>query len=404
MKLLEATLILLATTLGIASGIATGLLPGLHVNMAAAIVAALFYSENEPIERTATAAFILAMSVSHVFHEAIPSTFLGFSESETALAVLPGQKLLKKGQGRKAVLLSSLGALAGVFGIIALCPLLLLILKPVFQATKNFIPLILAGVLGLHFLKSEKRRILDLTVLALAGTFGIITLDLMAIKEPLLPMFSGLFGMSSLISALITKSTIPTQKEKAQISIKKTSKAARIFGLGTISSILMSLYPALGPAQAAMISTSTMKKLKPTAYIFLIGTISSTSMLLGILTLYSFDKARNGSIAVIGNIIALTPQHLVTLMAVSAVAASTSFATTNLISRPFAKAVKAINYGLLNKLMIAFITFMVLLISGFPGVLVLFTAAAIGLIPAFGKSSRQMLMGCLIFPVILYYV
>lgn len=74
--------------LGVATGILTGLLPGLHVNNIAlillsispAIIVLLQPLESAGITTTFTliliAVFIISVSISHTFHDTIPTTFL----------------------------------------------------------------------------------------------------------------------------------------------------------------------------------------------------------------------------------------------------------------------------------------------------------------------------------------
>ncbi|HIG98574.1 TPA: hypothetical protein HA231_04085 [Candidatus Woesearchaeota archaeon] len=400
---MEALAYLAATFAGILAGIFTGLLPGLHVNAAAVLVASLFYGRDGGL---VLAALIIAMSISHVFHEFLPSVFLGFSESEAALAVLPGHRMLLNGQGRKAVMMSAFGGIIGVLGVALLAPALVILLRPAFFATKGYVAPILAGVIAFHFYRSRKQERVpaDLLVLLLSGAFGIAVFSLPTIREPLLPMLSGLFGVSSLAWGLFKKPSIPSQQQQAAIEIKKPARIARLFTAGVFSSSLMSLFPSLGPAQAAMLGTTTAGKLKAESYLFLLGIISSASMLLGLLSLYSFEKARNGSIAVIGNIMQINPSALAILLAVSAIAASLSFASAMLISSPFSALIKTLDYSLISKAVIALIALLVILLSGFPGLIVLAVATAIGLIPVMAKSSRQMLMGCLMIPVLLHYI
>ncbi len=394
---------LAATAAGILAGVFTGLLPGLHVNAAAVLAASLFYSVEGSL---ALAVSIIAMSISHVFHEFLPSVFLGFSESEAALAVLPGHRMLLNGEGRKAVMISALGGVIGVVGVALLAPMLVIALRPAFSATKGFVAPILAAVIAFHFYKSRKQKkaLTDLLVLLLSGAFGIAVFSLPAVREPLLPMLSGLFGVSSLAWGLFNKASIPPQQQEAVITAKHPLKIARLFTIGIFSSSLMSLFPSLGPAQAAMLGTSTLRKLKAESYLLLLGIISSASMLLGLLTLYSFEKARNGSIAVIGSMVQISPSAVALLLAAAVIAASLSFISAVLISRPFSTLIRAMDYPLIIKAVIAAIALLVALLSGFTGLIVLAVATAIGLMPVMARSSRQMLMGCLMVPVMLHYL
>lgn len=390
---------------GVIAGIFTGVLPGLHVN-AAAVIAASFLNRHEiPGGNAAVAAFILAMSISHVFHEFLPSVFLGFSGSEAAMAVLPGHRMLLRGEGRKAVLVAAAGALLGVAGTALLFPMLIAALKAAFTATKAYVAPILAAAIALNFLKGGKRRAaINAVVLSLSGALGLAVFGLPNMREPLLPMLSGLFGVSSLAGSLMKKSSFPVQCENAAIRTRKPLKAAGLVAAGIFSSSLMALFPALGPAQAAMIGTAALRRLKAESYMFLLGVISSASMLLGLLTLYSFGKARNGSIAVIGNILPVNSDVLLLLLAAATASALVSFITANAISKGFASVMARINYPTVCKAVIASIAAIVLLLSGLTGLLVLAASTAIGLIPLLARSSRQLLMGCLMVPVIGYYL
>lgn len=398
---------------GVFAGIITGVLPGLHINLVAVVVAALFYSSNVfgqmNIAPLAVAAFILAMSISHVFHEFLPSVFLGFSESDAALAVLPGHRMLLRGQGRKAVMLAAFGCLIGVLALVLLSPVLLLAIKPVFNATKSHVWLILAAVVAFQLLKSKniKSAAVKALTFSLSGAFGVAVFSLPSVNQPLLPMFSGLFGISSLIGGLLNHSAFPLQQQNSAIKIKKPLKIAKLVAFGLFSSSLMGIFPALGPAQAAMLGTSAFRRMRASAYIFLIGIIASASMLIAVLTLYSFGKARNGSIAVMGNILGTfsTNTHsTMLLLAVAVVAAAVSCISVIFMTKFFLLLIRKVNYSLLSWLVIIFVTGFVATISGPVGVLVLAAATAIGMFPVLTKSSRQLLMGCLMVPVIGYYI
>ncbi|MEK6854430.1 MAG: tripartite tricarboxylate transporter permease, partial [Nanoarchaeota archaeon] len=227
------------------------------------------------------------------------------------------------------------------------------------------------------------------------------------INQPLLPMFSGLFGISSLIGGLVNRSSFPPQQQRVAIKVVRPIKVVKLLCVGLFSSSLMGIFPALGPAQAAMLGTAALRRLKASAYMFLLGVIASASMLIAVLTLYSFGKARNGSIAVMGNILgtfSTNPYSTMLLLAVAVVASGVSCISVVFISRLFSLLITKLNYSLLSWLVILFIAVFVAYVSSFIGVMVLATATAIGLVPVITRSSRQLLMGCLMVPVIGYYV
>jgi len=91
---------------------------------------------------------ILAIAVSHTFVSFVPSVFLGAPDEDTALSVLPGHRMLLRGRGYEAVLLTARGCLWGFVASLALIlPLRLLMGSPV-NAYDKLRP-VMAGVLAL---------------------------------------------------------------------------------------------------------------------------------------------------------------------------------------------------------------------------------------------------------------
>lgn len=86
--MLDLILILVFCFLGVLMGILTGLLPGLHVNNIALILLSLsgtivalcsplfIYGISEQFILVLICGFIIAVSVSHTFHDCIPTTFI----------------------------------------------------------------------------------------------------------------------------------------------------------------------------------------------------------------------------------------------------------------------------------------------------------------------------------------
>ena len=126
-------LIIIFCISGVAVGILTGLLPGLHVNNIALILLSMsgsivsicsplyIFGISEQFIFMLISGFIIAVSVSHTFHDVIPTTFIGAPEEDTALAVLPAHGLLLQGRGYEAVALSALGS----YGAVVVCILLI---------------------------------------------------------------------------------------------------------------------------------------------------------------------------------------------------------------------------------------------------------------------------------------
>ena len=95
--------ILLALILGIGFGIITGLIPGIHVNLIAILLISLSAYLLEFVSVFSVAIFIFSMALTHTFLDMIPSIFLGAPNEDTALAVLPGHRMLLDGIGYEAI-------------------------------------------------------------------------------------------------------------------------------------------------------------------------------------------------------------------------------------------------------------------------------------------------------------
>ena len=95
--------ILLAIILGCIAGTFTGIIPGIHVNLLSLIILSFSTYLLGITTPLIIAVFIISIALTHTFVNAIPSIYLGAPDSDTALSVLPGHKLLLKGLGHEAV-------------------------------------------------------------------------------------------------------------------------------------------------------------------------------------------------------------------------------------------------------------------------------------------------------------
>ena len=120
---------------GICIGIFTGLFPGVHINLVSVLLVSVSGYLLGFLQPLTLAVFIVAMSVTHTFLDTIPSIYLGAPNPETALAVLPGHKMLLEGRGFDAVKVTIVGSLFCLIAVIFISPLLI----PFVPAIYNFI-------------------------------------------------------------------------------------------------------------------------------------------------------------------------------------------------------------------------------------------------------------------------
>jgi putative membrane protein len=312
------------TLLGLTTGMLTGLSPGLHVNNVAAFLIAAqgawvgvlaIFSPQIGVESETTgvllACFLVATASSHGVFNFIPSVFLGAPTEDTALATLPGHRLLRSGQGATAVALAARGALIGTFlSVVFLVPLRVLLADPMNVAerfrpwTPLFLGAVLAALLAAEWRGPNRlRRILrGGLVQALAGVLGIATLRGSVPIDPsmvLFPLFSGLFGIPGLLLGLVSPSGgLPPQRLEPLRGLSRED--ARSALRGTLAGAAISWLPGLsGGAAATLASVGARKRVPPSQFMVVLGAVSSSTGLLSVAVLYIIHRSRSGAAAAV---------------------------------------------------------------------------------------------------------
>jgi len=394
--------ILLAITIGVLTGVITGLTPGIHINLISALAISFAPAILKVTSPISLVIFIVSMSVVHTFLDSIPSIFLGAPDSATALGVLPGHRYLLKGYGLMAVKLTLIGSLGAVILSIVLFPLFVIIVKNGYPLIKDYIGYMLIFVVVFMILR-DRKKFWALFVFLLSGCLGLVVLNMPLLKNPLFPLFSGMYGISTLIISLNTCSVIPKQKEEQHIKLKPLITLKALFS-GQFSGFLTAVLPGLGAATAAVISMQITRKLGDNGFMVLMGSIGTVNFILSLATLYVLDKARNGSIIAVQQITETSLGLIMILLMTIIISASLAVYLTLKIGKLFARHITKINYRKLVYSIIIFITILVFMMTGFIGLAVLVTSTAIGIIPAIIKVTRTQAMGCLLLPVILYFI
>jgi len=395
--------ILIAIFLGLIAGIFTGLIPGIHINLLALLLfssSAFFLQFTDP---SILVIFIVSMAVTHTFLDFIPSIFLGAPDEDTALSVLPGHRFLLKGNGYGAVRLTVIGSFFGLLIALALAPFFIIVLPYFYPFLIKIIAFLLIAIIIFLILKEEKsKRILALFLFLLAGILGYATINFPLIKQPLFPLFTGLFGASLLTVSIIKNVKIPKQKIKS-IKIKRKN-ILQALSLSIFSSSLVSFLPGVGSSQAAVIS-SGLKKIDEKTFLVLLGAINTTVMILSLVVLYSVSKPRTGIAVFIGRFLGtFTEQQLWLFLAVALIAGSLAVFITFIFARIFSKNMVKINYKRLCLGVLVFLLILVPIFSGWFAILVFITATALGILTSMLGIRKMYLMGCLILPVIIWYL
>jgi len=396
--------ILSFTLLGIIVGTFTGLIPGIHVNNICATLlgfTSIFIAYNIPVH--AIASFIISMAITHTILDFIPSIFLGAPEGATALSVLPGHQLLLKGKGLEALYLTVLGGVWVTVIFILLTPLLVLVLPPFYGSIEPYIHLILLAIV-IVMIATESKRIWACTIFLLSGMLGLILWNNTAVPLTIMffPLFTGLFGIPTLMISLRQKSVIPPQEKWVGLIDRN------LIGSGVIKSffsgLLVGTLPGVGASQATILVQEITKKKDPQEFLISVGGINTAVAIFSILSLYTIGKARSGAAVVISKILEnFGLNELILLISVALITIGISPILAMSVGKKFLHLLARIPYHKLSLSIIFLLVLLVITLTGPLGLLVLFTSTSLGLVAPTTGVKRSHAMGVLLLPLILFY-
>ncbi|HLD12314.1 MAG TPA: tripartite tricarboxylate transporter permease, partial [Candidatus Nanoarchaeia archaeon] len=345
--------VVIAGLAGLVAGCCTGLFPGVHINLVATVVWSLSSWLLGFFSPFALAVFLLVMSLTHVFLDVIPSVFLSVPDVDRVLSVLPSQQLLLGGFGFKAIVLSVVGGLGGVVVLISLVPLMIVSMSFLYPLLKPFIGWLLLAISGWLIVREGHSWFIALLVFLFAGVLGVTVFSLSSLREPLFPLFSGLFGIAALVMGVREKLSVPLQVRVFPLVEK--AKVAGLSLVAVVASMLCSFLPGLGGAQASVMASSVVKSSNADDFLVVSGGINVVNMVLSLVTLFVFEKARNGSLVVMARFVDVGLQELIILLGIALFVSLIAAALALWLGWLCADWVQKIDYGLLSKIVIGLI-------------------------------------------------
>ncbi|HPW72606.1 MAG TPA: tripartite tricarboxylate transporter permease [Methanothrix sp.] len=409
--------------LGFVLGIISGLTPGLHLNNFASMLLALspqlILLGFTPFQM---ASIILAASISQTFFDAIPAIFLGAPDSETALSVLPGQRLMLEGRGIEAVRLSALGSAGSIaFSLFLVYPLSWIV-SSYYEYFTKYVGIILLGI-ALMMIKSErgpwiegqgslvhwKYRLIAAMLFLTSGLLGLFAFEhdgllsspLNLEPQVLLPLLSGIFGASSLILSLSTKVQIPKQTEsRIKMPAPSLIKAVLSGGLG---GSLVAWIPGISPSVA---SIATRLGSPGTAEEFLVSIagVNSANALFSLVALYVIDRPRSGAAAAIQELMTLDERTMAMMMVIVMMVVLASYLATVGTADIAARTISRLNYTQLCVFVLVFLLVMTYAFTGIFGLFIFLLSTIVGLVAPVAGIHRTHAMGVLMLPLIVMYI
>jgi putative membrane protein len=408
--------LILACIIGVFGGVITGLIPGIHVNTAGAFVFSVspFLLYSYPPE--VLAVFLLSMSISHALLEFIPSMFLGVPEEGTVLSVMPGHYLLLQGRGKEAIRLVSIGGFGAMIVTIILLPVFMVGLPVLYGFLKPFIWIILSVtvVYMIYRLSRDFKSLIWSSILFLfSGIMGWTALNSpLSSSVSLLCIFSGLFGVSTLLYSLSEKSVMPEQNEHHRLELDED--ILRSIFAGGIAGSILGFLPGMGPAQGSLLaqelSGASDRGREREGFLVAMSGVNASDALFSLIAIYIIGNPRSGIAVYINQILqGLDFNHLLIMIFSAITAVSISLVLCIKIGDFFSHSMQEINYEKITWFVICFMSFLVVLFGFMESanlifiLLIYITAISMGLLPHYLDINKSHLMGVLIVPAILVY-
>ncbi len=414
---MEPLPLVLAFLAGMATGILSGLTPGLHVNVAAALLAASAPAWTSlGIPPLAAAVGIVTAAVTHAFFEAVPSLFLGVPSDE-AYALLPAHRLVRRGRGLEALghtlcgatwgLVLGLVVVAGLLGVEALGVPLVSSLDGLLRPWMGWL---LAGASAL-LIATDRPPGWALMVFLASGLLGLVAFSSPlfpgegAAFGALFPALTGLFGVSGLLLALRDPgASLPRQEEKTPPSSVPWGPAVA----GLLGGMAVGLLPGLGAGNAAALASLRRRGPETESsgrrYLVMVSSINLSDALFGIAALTLLARSRSGASAALETF--FPEPDRVQLLTLGLAMLAAGLVSCGLLRRSGLRLARLLNHlhpGGLNGATLAFLVMLVAWTTGIWGLVLLAAASALGLVAPLSGARRAQAMGFFLVPTILFF-
>ncbi|VVB85314.1 Tripartite tricarboxylate transporter TctA family protein [uncultured archaeon] len=378
------------------------------------------------------AVIILSNSVAQTFLDIIPSIFLGAPEADTALAVLPGHQLLMEGRGAEAVRLSAIGSAGAVAAALLIAVPLGFFFMNIYSMIDAYIVWILVFIVVL-MIATENGEVVEgqgslahlkykgyaLALFLLSGMLGLFAFDnadkmapLLVLGEPsiLLPLLSGLFGASMLVLALMTRSEIPPQQKYCRFTLPGKSIIRGILsgsGAGSFVAWLPGVSSAVGTIIARLLVHEDKGEDSSKEFMISLSAANTANAIFSLIALYTIQRGRSGAMVAINGLINVKEWDIsvvILLLVVIVYVSILSYYTTIFLGDRISGVLSKIDYSKLCSGVLIFLTLMVIMFTGWFGLVIFLISTPVGMISSFAKIRKTHAMGVILLPVILYFL
>lgn len=312
----------------------------------------------------------------------------------------------------------AIGGFGAIIVVILMLPIFAIALPMFHEISKPYtwILLLVSSVILIYKItNSLKSFSWSMLLFILSGILGWIILETpLPSGISLMCIFSGLFGISTMLFSLNDNSTVPPQimKYDPQIDFKKFKS---IFA-GGIAGAILGFLPGFGPAQGSLIAQSASggvedKEEDTKNFLITNAGLNTSDCLFSLIAIYLIGNPRSGIAVYMSYLINnLSIYHLLIFIFASLISVSISLIICLKLGNSFSKLMDGINY---RKLSIIIIILQIVILYIFTIyykcsigyiTLLLVTSTAMGMLPHYLDVGKSHLMGVLIIPAIIIYM
>ncbi len=388
---------------GAALGTISGLVPGLHANNFALLLAGI--APSIPADPLLVGVAMLGAGVVHSFLDIVPALALGVPDAATAVAALPGHRLVIAGRGREALRLSAVGSgLAVAIAVPLAVPITWLMVRG-YPTVRAHLVWLLAGVVAfLVFTESSRRAAVGgFGAFLASAALGVATLDVdpaapLDAGGMLAPLFTGLFGAPVLVDALGGDGVPPQSDARITMGARDLGVTA---GAGSLSGAIVGYVPGISAAIAALAALPAVPRREADrGFVVATSGANTANTVFALFALAALGTPRTGVTVAIER--ADVPLALPVLLVAAATAAVCGFTLLLLLGDAYLRVVGNADYTRISLGVLCLLAGLSAAFAGPIGVAVFLVAGLLGLVPPRLGARRVHLMGVLIGPLLLW--
>ncbi|MFH0881309.1 MAG: tripartite tricarboxylate transporter permease [Lentisphaerota bacterium] len=403
------------------------IIPGLHIYNVIAftmLIAFAFIDIFKALDPLYTTCFIMGMVVGFSVLFTVSSQFFQPCDDSFRSVMLPHERYLFEGRGYEAVMLSGVGSLMALLFIAGLFPFLTKPIGILRELIRPHIYWILGLVIAFVLIsewpkdhgvgKTTAQRYADgwgqmgmgLFTFIAAGVLGMFMfyntiLPLQSAFQSLMPVFIGLFALSSQIMTVITRASIPPQHIASTIEMAPHD-VLRGSMTGLVAGMFSCLTPGLTPGPALLMSAHATASSGEKQFIIGGGAARVLYYIGAIVLFFMPDVYMRRGGAAINISLFFVPETVEQYYLISGIIAFSGAISLFLLfyyARLCAAISRRVDFRWISGGSVVLLTVMVAYVTGWQGVVLMLVATALGLVPNVWHTRRIPLLAVLLVPV-----